>query len=97
MASASVTSSDIAVMFGLPAIAASSLAALRPVTMTVLPASCQRCASARPMPEPPPVTRMVLPLVFLALLLGGCVGGGVRQPRYVYALQRKEGTRKTHS
>src|SRR3546814_16876145 len=77
-------------MFGLPAIAASSLAALRPVTMTVLPASCQRCASARPMPEPPPVTRMVLPLVFMALLLGGCVGGVVRQPRYVYALQRQE-------
>src|SRR3546814_723198 len=65
--------------------------------MPVLPASCQRCASARPMPEPPPVTRMLLPLVFMALLLGGCVGGVVRQPRYVYALQRKEGTRKCHS
>src|SRR3546814_5147915 len=40
---------------------------------------------------------LVLQRVFMAFLIGGCVWGVVRQPRYVYALQRKEGTRKCHS
>ncbi|MGJ3626037.1 hypothetical protein AB5I41_01935 [Sphingomonas sp. MMS24-JH45] len=52
-------------MFARPAIVSSSAARRRPATITVLPASCRCCASAAPIPDPPPVTRIVLPLVFI--------------------------------
>ena len=80
IASASVTSSGAACILARPAIAASSLALLRPVTITTLPASCQRCASARPMPDPPPVTRMVLPVVFIDCPSFRGWGGGQFMP-----------------
>src|SRR6185312_2665520 len=40
----------------------------RPVTMTVLPAAWRRRPRPRPMPEVPPVMRMVFPVMFMAPL-----------------------------
>jgi hypothetical protein len=37
--------------------------------MTVLPSLWKASASPRPMPEPPPLTKMVLPVIRMMLLL----------------------------
>src|SRR5437762_3517232 len=62
----------IAVSFGCSFTAASRRSWLRPVMMTSLPSSTNFLARARPMPAPPPVTRMVFPDIFMTVLLGGC-------------------------
>jgi len=48
--------------------ASSSLRAERAATITSLPSLENSSPSARPMPDPPPVIRMVLPVIFMACL-----------------------------
>ncbi|MNN57508.1 hypothetical protein D3C81_1725000 [compost metagenome] len=66
MAAASSMSSVAQAMPGLASETAFSGASRRPVMMTRLPRACRLSARARPMPLPPPVIRMVLPVIFMS-------------------------------
>ncbi len=66
----SVMSSSTASMPGLAAIAASRWLRRRPAMMTLLPSLCRASASPRPIPDPPPVMKMVLPESFMDRVLG---------------------------
>ena len=68
MLAASAVSSTMDFMPGFAAVAASRLALRRPARMTWLPRWWNCSASASPMPEPPPVMRMVLPVRFMGVL-----------------------------
>lgn len=57
-------------MPGLAAVVSRRTNSRRPAMMTVLPSWWNASASPRPMPEPPPVIRIVLPVVFIGDLLG---------------------------
>src|SRR3954453_11705928 len=56
-------------MPGCSAVISSRSSLRRPATITLLPASCRRRARPRPMPEVPPVIRIVLPVIFMGVLL----------------------------
>src|ERR1700730_5820324 len=75
----SVMSSSTASMPGWAAITASRWPRRRPAMITLLPSLCRASASPRPMPEPPPVMKMVLPESFIARDLG-CGGRSFREP-----------------
>lgn len=51
---------------GLAAVTSSSTPCRRPEMMTLLPSLWNASASPRPMPDPPPVIRIVLPFVSIA-------------------------------
>src|SRR5260370_786871 len=55
-------------MAGLGATVSSRICLRRPAMMTWLPSLWKGSARPRPMPEPPPVMRMVLPVVFMVVL-----------------------------
>jgi hypothetical protein len=55
-------------MPGLAAVVSSRTCWRRPAMMTLLPSLWKASARPRPMPEPPPVMRMVLPVVFMVVL-----------------------------
>src|SRR5690606_13320498 len=65
IASWSSTSRVIACIRSRPAIVSSSVFSRRPATITAFPSSLNRRASSRPIPEPPPVIRIVFPVVFI--------------------------------
>ena len=65
MASRSSMSSTAERMPGLAVVVSSRAPGLRPATITRLPFAWKASASARPMPEPPPVIRIVLPEMFI--------------------------------
>ncbi len=54
-------------MPGLAAVVSSRTDWRRPAMMTLLPREWKDSASARPMPEPPPVMRMVFPVMFMVI------------------------------
>ncbi|CAO5165372.1 hypothetical protein FAIPA1_260050 [Frankia sp. AiPs1] len=75
--SGSATSRLSASMPGCSAMISSRRSLRRPATITLLPASKRRRARPSPMPEVPPVIRIVLPVIFIGVPLlrrGGLVG-----------------------
>src|SRR5271163_2611201 len=65
--SGSVMSSSIAPMPRLAATTASRWSRRRPEMITSLPSLCSASARPRPIPEPPPVMKMVLPVSFIGV------------------------------
>src|ERR1700722_10667430 len=68
MLAGSAMSSGREAMPGLAAVVSSSACLRRPAMMTWFPRAWNASARPRPMPEPPPVIRIVLPLVFMVIL-----------------------------
>ncbi len=68
MASGCSISSRSDFMPGFAAVVSSSACCRRPATITWLPSAWSDSARPRPMPEPPPVMRMVLPLKFIGFM-----------------------------
>src|SRR6266436_8397828 len=86
MLSGSAISSSSAAMPGLAATTASRCLRRRPAIITLLPSPWSASASARPMPDPPPVMKMVLPVSFMMVSCmrsdeAGSVGESVAEHR----------------
>ncbi|SJM35002.1 hypothetical protein BQ8482_60013 [Mesorhizobium delmotii] len=67
IASGSSTFPTMECMPSRPAIVRSSASLRRPATITVFPSAWKRSASSRPIPDPPPVMRIVFPVIFIVL------------------------------
>src|ERR1700722_6558837 len=69
MLAGSAISNSIESMPGFASIVSARLALRRPEIMTLFPRWCSASASALPMPEPPPVMKIVFPVSFISILL----------------------------